>query len=96
MSTNFINDVSPEVLEIARAIQSAVDRAVKRAEAERQTTPKPPEKVGVREAAEILSVKPRTVYAYVEQGKLSPQRTGPQGGKLVFLRADVERVRDSA
>ncbi|WP_307124543.1 citrate/2-methylcitrate synthase [Streptomyces sp. B1I3] len=44
-----------------------------------------------REAAELLGVKPETVYAYVSRGQLSSRRS-PGGRGSTFGRAEVERL----
>ena len=90
-------DISTDILEAARLLQSLIDSAVKRAQAE-QPAPSPPVSpafVTTEEAARALNVKPRTIYAYVEQGKLAPHRTGPRGGKLMFAREEIERARSA-
>jgi hypothetical protein len=86
-------DVSPEAIELARLMQELIRQEVKRQLAESRDTPaSPSDRVGRDEAARILGVKPRTIYAYVEQGLLKPARVGPKGGKLMFKRADCERL----
>src|SRR5579875_2159851 len=46
-----------------------------------------------REAAEVLGVKPSTLYAYVSRGRLTRLRT-PEGSR--FDAADVERLARSS
>jgi excisionase family DNA binding protein len=80
----FFTDISPDVIELARAIEKLIYSTVKRAVAERasSTEGRPSEWLYRDEAAKILGVKPRTIYAYIEQGKLTRHSTGPKGGSL--------------
>lgn len=84
--------INPDLLDVARAIQKIVDHAVRRAEAERNMDEKPSEFVLRDEAARILGVKPRTIYEYVAQKKLTRHHSGPRNGRLKFSREEVERL----
>jgi hypothetical protein len=89
-----IQDVSPQVLDLARTIQELVTATVKLELAERALSnePPPPAWIGSKEAARILGVRPRAIYSFVEADRLHPRRRGAKGGRLMFERAEVERV----
>lgn len=57
------------------------------------------ELITVTQAAEILGVKPTTIYYLMNRGDLTPLRLPPRGrlkGKKTYLvRAEVERVKNS-
>src|SRR4051795_2247213 len=48
-------------------------------------------RLSTREAAELLGVKPETVYAYVSRGQLSSRR-GPSGRGSTFDAKEVEAL----
>jgi excisionase family DNA binding protein len=87
--------LSQETIQIARQIEEMIQRARREAQAEKSLEPEPKRELTTQEVAHILNVEPRTVYAYVDARRLNPQRTGPKGGKLVFDREEVERVKRS-
>jgi citrate synthase len=47
----------------------------------------------VHEAAELLGVKPETLYAYVSRGRLRSYRQGV-GRRRLYLKAEVEALLD--
>ncbi|MFE5241807.1 MULTISPECIES: citrate/2-methylcitrate synthase [unclassified Streptomyces] len=54
-----------------------------------ERAPDEPRRLSTREAAELLGVKPETVYAYVSRGQLTSRRT-PGGRGSTFDAAEVE------
>lgn len=86
--------LSPDTIELARVMQRLIDQAVRRAAAESTANGSecPSEWVFRDEAAQMLGVKPRTIYEYIAQGKLTRHGAGPKNGKLKFLRSEVERL----
>jgi excisionase family DNA binding protein len=45
--------------------------------------------VTVNEAAEVLGIRPATVYQLCRERKLAHYKVGPGGGRIVILPADV-------
>jgi excisionase family DNA binding protein len=45
--------------------------------------------VTVNEAAEVLGIRPATVYQLCRERKLAHHKIGPGGGRIVILPADV-------
>jgi excisionase family DNA binding protein len=88
--------IDPQGSALLDAIREIVRQEVRAYEAEqRQQTNKAERIYTVPEVAALLGVKARTVYDWVERGRINATRS-PGGGKLLFPASEVERLRRAA